>query len=1751
MALKRTQLFDANGEVVYPEIYLKTINGESLFSTSDVENDDIVIENKSIECGYASVSYGLNDHNINKYCYKINGEPQWYNYFWDLTGESTNAYPYMWIRIKKNDNEYTYKPWVYSGEDDIKYNYVKGDILQVSVDSKNMVVNNNILTTEVEVYKNKNKVNISAADVIIKKGVIKSELFNNVNNISDDFISYKINNGNLVLELKLKDCYVKGDNYSFGKSITITIGDEILYINPKLIFISNTATEIDIDYDKFSSLIFDLQYDSDSIALQSNGKVYPFENGYKRYVTKPMLYLGNQKIDILNDGLILGVDENTYEGTINIGTELNAAGSVENIYIDIYDNVIFKNDNIVINARVEYKEIVRECAFLLIGVKNGEKGEPGRNGKDANILTIDLNNDMDQVFVDDKNVVAEKQIIRTTATIFIGNEQQEIESGIVNINNNLDASIVKTLLSNDRYSFDIEITFDKGVEIKDNKVVLEIELTRKTTEDFPESYGVEKSINFNIIKINGKVDNDLVPMPTYIKYVVDPSTGANILDTEAVSMGIRRREVGTTNNEVLLTLPNDLSLGYIIDNDTFITWLDKDENGVVSLENILSKTKGNMPTQLAKFYLYNSAVVNDEESYIDYVSIDTLYDATLPVLYQLTTNLSSIFVDDNGILEDNLLKLGIKKSIGNSTIHYTEFNNEELEGLTFKISVNDSSIVENVSFEAGDVMQYDLSDLDYEFEMGGYIEIALMNGNVQLDSERLHIIRNGSEYYNYIVDFSNDAEQIRISKDNLDTLVDVELPISVEFNKNNDRLKITECSIGVDDNDENKDKIELSTYANEYGDIREIKLTIKQGYKFDASNLNKKVNLNFVAVDGENTVTKMKMFTLYPTTKLTTFELKTTPSYLKFDTDGNVVNNSFNIEIYEKGETYTKVESDNLENKKLSVYATKNGVNAADGSLLSSLDGFEFDGINTKNDITQTTNLCFILKEEGNIIDYVNIESLYDGEKGVDGQDGDGVEYIFALSKNGVPSLEYTKDSSYQEPEFTPDGWFDEPQTVTKETPYQYISKRTYNGRSKEWGDFSTPKLWNVYSIDVIQLDLSNENASIACDSNGDFISGANRPTSQATLYYGNKIIDTEVTFSVDNNSLDYGVVIDSSGYISFDNCNGFDGDMLEVKVTATYAGNNYTKVMTITKVKPGVDGTSPTIYWLQPSHNVIKKNKNGYNPSGITVNVYRQTGNEEIEEFNESWSENVSLYYKIDNGNQESISLDGDLTIDVGECETFVEIILTDVKNNVLDKETIPVVADGENGEPGVAKMIYPAGEWSAEETYKSNNNTVPYVFLNVKEDGKEVEKYYVLKDGVTSKNNKPGEDNGVYWTLMDSFNAVYTKLLVAEYGTIGGAVFYSDEFNNNYMFSTEGKCKNDYSVYEDSSAYWNFMVDVSMGTGDDSIEKILTESKFIPNTLINFTTGDAFFATGDVVIRKNGLVEMGTTKINGVYTAQNYTNLDYNGKSDANKDFYGYDASDGHMKMTLNNVSLFDNYVLDSSFIVPTVSTESSVNTTSMDDEISTYGLPGCSEDNRTCFEDNYYIIPDASISPSFSYDKRIEIVEIEGFTFSDVVIEKPIFRPGYYDTVENVISRAINIPNGKYKIKLKNNIGYTFVDLYDGRPITRTIDVLLLIKLKESKKIAPSVISTYSDSSNKYITRSGFKEVEYYICRPNDEIELTIEVKDTENGENGEKKRGDIVDCSVDYPILISDVTSCDYINIEHLRNRAIASGGIEKA
>lgn len=87
---------------------------------------------------------------------------------------------------------------------------------------------------------------------------------------------------------------------------------------------------------------------------------------------------------------------------------------------------------------------------------------------------------------------------------------------------------------------------------------------------------------------------------------------------------------------------------------------------------------------------------------------------------------------------------------------------------------------------------------------------------------------------------------------------------------------------------------------------------------------------------------------------------------------------------------------------------------------------------------------------------------------GVNGKDGDGVEYIYQRTKLPASPAEIT-DNNPDQDEYIPQSapgeqpWTDDPKGVTQEFQYEWVSQRKYKGDTHKWGNFSSPSLWAKY----------------------------------------------------------------------------------------------------------------------------------------------------------------------------------------------------------------------------------------------------------------------------------------------------------------------------------------------------------------------------------------------------------------------------------------------------------------------------------------------------------------------------------------------------------------------------------------------------------------------------------------------------------------------------------------------------------------
>lgn len=156
------------------------------------------------------------------------------------------------------------------------------------------------------------------------------------------------------------------------------------------------------------------------------------------------------------------------------------------------------------------------------------------------------------------------------------------------------------------------------------------------------------------------------------------------------------------------------------------------------------------------------------------------------------------------------------------------------------------------------------------------------------------------------------------------------------------------------------------------------------------------------------------------------------------------------------------------------------------------------------------------------------------------------------------------------------------------------------------------------------------------------------------------------------------------------------------------------------------------------------------------------------------------------------------------------------------------------ENGTGSDGRMLYPAGIWNSAAPYTRTDTATPFVLY---EPTNGTPAYYVLI-AESSGNIEPGTNADV-WKLMESLDVAYANVMMAEMGTIGDATFY-----NNLMFS-----KNDASGNQVSDKTQNLFV-----TNDDGTTSINMDSSNKPTMAIDFNSGNAYFANGNIICKENG---------------------------------------------------------------------------------------------------------------------------------------------------------------------------------------------------------------------------------------------------------------------------------------------------------
>lgn len=304
-----------------------------------------------------------------------------------------------------------------------------------------------------------------------------------------------------------------------------------------------------------------------------------------------------------------------------------------------------------------------------------------------------------------------------------------------------------------------------------------------------------------------------------------------------------------------------------------------------------------------------------------------------------------------------------------------------------------------------------------------------------------------------------------------------------------------------------------------------------------------------------------------------------------------------------------------------------------------------------------------------------------------------------------VLSEEYYQSSSATE--LKGGSWSASKQPFAANTYYWTRVKKLYGDGTIE---YTTPICaTGTPGKDALRLDLTNEMAGVACNASGTPVSGALASvTSTAEVYKGGaKDSDWKFSCSVNGCSASIG---ETSGVITLTGL-GDDADTATVTVTAKKTGyDDLTATMSIHKVKPGADGQPATVYQIEPSANVIKRDMAGTpHPTTLTVTKYITTGAAERQATTEKF---LHAIQKNAAGNTVSSVVNAAATTTINIVPDAVEVVLelrpvADTNPNVpvLDRETVPVITDVADMEVATRNLLLASGDWNLPDGAFSSN--------------------------------------------------------------------------------------------------------------------------------------------------------------------------------------------------------------------------------------------------------------------------------------------------------------------------------------------------------------------------------------------------------------------------------------------------------------
>ena len=313
----------------------------------------------------------------------------------------------------------------------------------------------------------------------------------------------------------------------------------------------------------------------------------------------------------------------------------------------------------------------------------------------------------------------------------------------------------------------------------------------------------------------------------------------------------------------------------------------------------------------------------------------------------------------------------------------------------------------------------------------------------------------------------------------------------------------------------------------------------------------------------------------------------------------------------------------------------------------------------------------------------------------------------------------------------------------------EYWMRMTYNGAKGNDSTFAR---------------LDNNNDVMVYDGAGNLVTGS--CTANASLYAGNRRIDdgelswrikerSNVTASISGNKVTVTSISADKGYV-----------IIAVK----YEGAEYTCEMNVSRVV----GVAKYEIVTSPQYVGYNPNTSAYTDSSVSVDVYltsQKSGRVKLTELPDDYV----LRYTA-GGTVRTLS-PGNAIPQAHFDGNVILVELIDEGGTLLDREEIPFISDGQNGDngsEGLQGCCTRASEWKSGQKYRNDtgkNMAIGYIDVvgravatSVSADGW---RFYRLKkdsysgDSYTSTTAPENDTN--HWELLSGVGPIYTSLLIA----------------------------------------------------------------------------------------------------------------------------------------------------------------------------------------------------------------------------------------------------------------------------------------------------------------------------------------------------------------------------------------------------